>query len=341
MQVAGTQPVLTLDIEFTPSLALFLWQSFRKAPWGDVRYYDVVNVWVIAAQVCSTQGCLASSMANSSTFLPALLALDPLQTVPVHKLLFNYQSPSHSLDPFMLPPVEALPQNLLLFAQLLIALAAERNSMFADITPPENSTEEGELLRPAIASRLRELTDVSCCNPVRLTHPSTKSQKPAPHPQPPPSKRVIILRSAVLISKLATLTFNVKADLLGHDEPEIPISVRTLWHSMQALAVCIMDTLTESDAIAVSTQSGNARAVINPWSNPQANKEEQILCVALCEHLIVTLRQGVKGFSAKMQSNQKVACLHMWEALLSITQPDLVGPETKRLGKNPLPDVAD
>ena len=120
MQVGGDQRVLTLDFEFSPSLALFIWQSFRKAPWGDVRYYDVANVWVVAAQVCSTQGCLASSMVNRSAFLPGLLASDPLQTVPAHRLLSMYHDPNVNLDPYMLPQVETPTQNLLLFVQLLI-----------------------------------------------------------------------------------------------------------------------------------------------------------------------------------------------------------------------------
>lgn len=38
--------LLTLEIEFTPSLALYVWQSFRQAPnaWGPVRYKDVANL---------------------------------------------------------------------------------------------------------------------------------------------------------------------------------------------------------------------------------------------------------------------------------------------------------
>ena len=49
----------------------------------------------------------------------------------------------------------------------------------------------------------------------------------------------------------------------------------------------------------------------------------------------MTLRQGVKGPQAGMQSNRKVACLRLWEMLLSVMHPsDLVESETKRLGKH-------
>ena len=253
--MARPQHIPTLTIDFTPSLALYIWQSFRKGPCGAVPHYNVENVWVIAAKVCSTQGCIAASMANSSTFLPALLALDPLQTFPVDRLL--YQNPGDSPEPSRLPQVDPLAHNLLLFAQLLVTVAAECNSIFANIT----ATQDGKLVRSAIASRLQQLTDVSCCTPVLLTDPTTKGVRAAPQPSSKPSKRVILLRSAVLISKLATLTLNVKADSLGHDEPGISILVQTLWHSMAALAICILDTTDES-AAGVSTRSGNARALL-------------------------------------------------------------------------------
>ena len=87
--VAGNQRVLILHVEFTPSLALYIWQSFRKVPyaWGAVQCVNVANLWGIAAMVCSTQGCIATSMANSSQFLPDLLKLDPVQTFSVDRLL--------------------------------------------------------------------------------------------------------------------------------------------------------------------------------------------------------------------------------------------------------------
>ena len=163
------QRVLTLDMEFTPSLALYIWQSFRKAPyaWGADWYQDVASVWAIAAQVCSTQGFIATSMASSSRFLPDILNLDPVMTFSADRLL--YQNPSESSHPFVMPQVEPVTQNLLLFAQLLTAVAAERNSMLIDMTAPPSSISERGDLRSAIAIMLQGLTDVSCCTPFLLT----------------------------------------------------------------------------------------------------------------------------------------------------------------------------
>ena len=213
--VAGNQQVLTLDVEFTPSLALYIWQSFRKVPyaWGAVQYEKVANLWGIAAMVCSTQGCIATSMANSSQFLPDLLKLDPVQMFSVDRLL--YQSPSQSSQPFVMPQVEPVTQNLLLFALLLTAAAAEGNSMLVTETVPPNFTSKGEPLHSAIASMLQGLTDGSCCTPVLLTDSAD-----APEPLSTPSQLVIMLRSAVLISKLATLTYDVNAD--AYDGPRGP-----------------------------------------------------------------------------------------------------------------------
>ena len=94
----GNRQVLTLSVDFTPSLALYIWQSFRKGLWQAVqqcdRNADVEYVWMVAAGICSTQGCIATSMADSSAFLSALLALDPLQTFPCARLLSSHQEPS-------------------------------------------------------------------------------------------------------------------------------------------------------------------------------------------------------------------------------------------------------
>ena len=295
------QRVLTLDMEFTPSLALYIWQSFRKAPdaWGADWYKDVANVWAIAAQVCSTQGCIATSMANSSRFLPDILNLDPVQTCSADSLL--YQNPSESSQPCVMPQVEPVTQNLLLFAQLLTAVAAEGNSMLANMTAPSNSTSQGEHLRSAIATMLQGLTDGSCCTPVLLTDTAD-----APQPLSKPSKLVIMLRSAVLITKLATLTYNVKADLVGYKlKPgppisELHISLQTLWYSTAAVARSLVhDSSTKSDAVGVSTLQGNAKVEVNIQL---VSEEAQALCNILIQHLVSTLRQYLKGPHAKVLS---------------------------------------
>ena len=328
------QQLLTLEVEFTPSLALYLWQSFTKAPyaWGAARYKDVANVWAIAAQVCSTQGCIATSMANSSRFLPDILDLDPVRTFSADRLL--YQNPSESPQPFVMPQVEPVTQSLLLFAQLLTAIAAEGNSMLATMTSPPKSTSEDAHLRPAIASMLQTLTDVNCCTPVPLTDSAD-----APKPLSKPSQLVIMLRSTVLILKLATLTYNVRPDLPGHtDGPGPPfsvlsISMQTLWYSMAAVTRSLFTiSVDELGPVGVCTLSATARGVC---SLRPTNKEEQTLCPVLIEHLLLTLRQCLKGRYAKVpsvQKLQKVACLLLWEVLLPIMHPDQLGPEIKRLG---------
>ena len=206
---------------------------------------------MIAAEVCSTQRCIAASMANNSTFLPALLAVNPLQTFPVDSLL--HQNPSDSPEPSILPQAEPVVKSLLLLAQLMIAAAAERNSIFANIADSTDSTEGGLHLRSAIVRKLQQLTDLSCCTPVLLTDSTTQSQTCASQPLPKPSKRISILRSAVLMLKLATLTFNVKADACGHVNVDRTASAQPLWR----LIVILADKLQVSSRDA-STGSGNA-----------------------------------------------------------------------------------
>ena len=140
-----------------------------------------------------------------------------------------------------------------------------------------------------------------------------------------------MLRSAVLISKLATLTYNVRPD--GHDglDTVLPISVQTLWSSMAVVTQSLLDiSSAESAAVGVRTPPDNAS---NVCSLQPVNKEEQTLCIALVEHLMMTLRQNLKGPHAKVLSmHQKLACLHLWEVLLTIMHPGRLGPEAKRLG---------
>ena len=244
----------------------------------------------------------------------------PFRDIPVDKLL--YEIPSNPPNPFILPQAEPLVRTLLLFAQLLAVVAAELNSILANIKAPTDAAEATELLRSAIASKLQELTDVSCCAPVLLTDPTTQDQTPALQPPPTPSKRVILLRSAVLISKLATLTFNVKADLIGHADAEMPMSVQALWQTMSTLATHNFDTVTES-----ATCSGSSTPLL---VSVRSSQEERTLCVVLCEHLVTTLRQGLKEPQAEAQ---KLACLQLLSVTLGVMHPELVRREIKRLGK--------
>lgn len=310
----GNRQVLVLSMDFTPSLALYIWQSFRKGLWQAVQQYDdVKDVWVFAAEICSTQGCIAESMSDSTAFLSALLALDPLRPLSVFRLLHDAY-PRHPPDPYTLPQEQPMVQNLLLFAQLLAAVAADNSSVLkmeiASVAP--DSTEHREILRSAIASKLQQLTDISSCTPALLSN-STTGQTGAPQALPAPSQRVITLRSAALISKLATLTFSVKADLVGHLDPEMPMSVQSLWHSMSTLA-----------------RSLNKLAQLDGAMSDGASQEDQALCFQLCMLLVDTLRQASKEAQA---GKQKQACLGLlWAALINMLT-ELLRSAVKKLGK--------
>ena len=109
--------------------------------------------------------------------------------------------------------------------------------------------------RAAIASRLTQLTDISRL-PVLLKDTSPQDPTSASQAAPKPSKLVSMLRSAVLVSKLATLTFSVQADLLGHSDPEMPTAVQGLWCSMRAAALHILEAITESGGTSACSDRG-------------------------------------------------------------------------------------
>ena len=266
------------------------------------------SVWAIVADVCSTQGCIATSMANNLTYIPALLYLDPLKTIPADSLLLQ--------KPFILSEVEPVVRTLLLFTHLMVAVAAERNSNSTNMTAPVKSVQGGKQLRSAIASKLQQLTSVSCCVPVLLADPTTHDQSRPPHPLPKPSNRLNMLRSAALVLKLASLTFNVKTDVCGHIDPDVPMSAHMLWPVILNLAGSMRMLLTDA--------SNSSRVI---------NQEEQMLCAALCEHSVATLRQGLKEAQANMQ---RLACLRLLWATLAFMQPQLVRHEIKTLGKRPI-----
>ena len=84
--------------------------------WQDVQEFaDVKDIWVIAVEVCSTQGCIAASMANSSAFLPALLAVDPLHTDAVDRPLIEVFPSNPRACAFTLPQVDPLVRTLCCF----------------------------------------------------------------------------------------------------------------------------------------------------------------------------------------------------------------------------------
>ena len=249
-------------------------------------------------------------MANNLAYVPALLALDPLQTLPEHSLL--HQHASDSPDPSILPQAEPVLRTLLLFAQLLVAVAADLKSTLANITAPIASTQGGKQLRSAFASKLQQLTSDNRCTPVLLyADPITHDHSGISQPLPKPSSLVSILRSAVLVLKLATVTFNVGVDVHGHIGPDPPMSAHMLWPVILKLVGSIQGVLDASTSSRVS------------------NQEEQTLCAALCEHSVATLRQGLKEPLAHMQ---RLACLRLLWATLAAMQPQQVRHEVKTLG---------
>ena len=274
-----------------------------------------------AAVVCSTQGCIAASIANSSAFLPALLLVDPLHTLKVVR--GQHAKFSTSLEPYKLPQVDPLTQALLLFAQLLTVITAEFNSSTASIT----STAD-QLF--AIACKLQQLTSNSQFTPVLSTDPSIQDQAGAPQPVAEPSKRVLRLRSAILLLRLATLTFNVKADFLPGQQNgfpssspfKMPSAVHSLWHMISALSATLTRR-TDPEATACSQDS---------------DQEEKTLAVALFEHLVLTLRQCVKDPSFRLMAElpHVLACLKLLMALLHIMHPEVIRHAIKRLGTAPL-----
>ena len=317
LQLAGgaqdkAQRVLPIDIEFTPSLALYIWQSFRTGLRQAMQHCgDVLNVWTNAAEICSKQGCIVASITQSSTYFPALLALDPLQTFPVDRLL--YMDSSDSQHPFILPQVEPVLRSVLLFAQLLTAVVADCTKVRNRHKHPTCAMAQ----RAAIASRLTQLTDISRCVPVLLKDTSPQDPTSASQAAPKPSKLVSMLRSAVLVSKLATLTFSVQADLLGHSDPEMPTAVQGLWCSMRAAALHILEVITESGGTSACSDRGD--------------QEEQTLAALLCQHIVATLRQALKESQATMQRD---ACLVLLTATMGVMSPGVLRHEVKRLGNN-------
>ena len=146
----------------TPTLAHLIQQSFIiTGAWqGILSAEHVSQLWQTAAEVCSTQGCIAESLANAST-LHALLAVDPLQALPTGVQLHCKTSTTKLLR--LLPQVEQPVRLLLLFAQLLMTVAAGHTRMVAKIHAPLQSKEGAALLRTAISIKLQQLTELNSC----------------------------------------------------------------------------------------------------------------------------------------------------------------------------------
>ncbi|KAA6429241.1 MAG: vacuolar sorting 23A [Trebouxia sp. A1-2] len=165
-----------------------------------------------------------------------MMDADPLQVVSVDKLM--YEENLGSIGAKELPDVAAPIKHLLLFAQLLGVLAAANHKpafgpMLTQMNPDE--------LCAVIEHKMEVLAAASNLQPLSVTVPATQPQ-PGTQPegiagQQPltllPGRRIVLLRSALLFLKLASLTHNVKADFIGH---EAPAAVRALWQSLQALS---------------------------------------------------------------------------------------------------------
>lgn len=316
MQVANGRNGITLVVSFTPSLALYLWQNLGKGLRQAVQHEDDVrHVWMWAAQGCCTKGYIAASMANIS-FLSTLLTVDPLQTLPVDRpLYFTADSPS---DWLVLPPADPPVQVLLLFAQLLAVLAVDRSSILANIARTDDTTEAEESLSYAVGSKLEQLIDMNCNVPVQLKDPTRNDVPGNPQTLPQPSTRIVLLRTLILFLKLATLTLNVKADMLhGQIGSEMHHAVAALW---LAIFVTALDFLTEI----VDTKPGGTHTFTD-----DVNQEEQTLSTLLCERAAATLRQALKEPRAE---KPRRACLQLLTAVLASMKPELMRQETKRLG---------
>lgn len=315
LQVAGGRQTLALCLEFTPSVALYIRQSLRKVGPAVKRYEDVVDVWECAAEICCTEGCIGASLENFLSVPPALLAVDPLQTIPVDRLL--YDDPSSPPDLLMLPQVDPPTRLLLLFAQLLAAVAAERNTIIPRLTPKTTRSKIQGVLRSTITTRLQQLTDISCCSPILLTDPVPYGgTSDALQLLTRTSKHVTMLRSLVLFLKLATLTFSVRADLNGNIQ--MPLLVQSLWRTILNVAASISEDLT------VMEEDGSFYVKVID------SQQEQTLCVVLYEHTVAMLRRALREPQAELPRR---SCLRLLAVLAEHITPELLRHEVKNTGK--------
>ena len=310
----------------SPQLPLYIWQSFRKGLWEAVqRPEDVESLWQAAAEVSSSSGCIAAMLADEDT-VSVMMNTDPLQVVSADRLMYNpYQS--GSIRAKQLPDVAAPIKNLLLFAQLLAVLAAARDQ---PAVGPGLTQMNSFDLRARIQHQMEVLASLSNLQPLSSTVsaikplPGTQSEGIAgPQPVSPlPARCIVLLRSALLYLKLANLTQSVKADFLGHVDPEVPAAVRALWHSLQA----------SSESLLAHHRDAEAQAAYD--ESDEEAQGTQRLCLLLIQHLVPMLQKCVK--EPKL-FEQGVACCHLLGSILTVSTSVRMQPaasELLRLGKS-------
>ena len=242
------------------------------------------------------------------SFLHALLAVDPLQTMPA-------DSPSGLSDLVILPQAEPPVQVLLLFAQLLPAAAVDCSRIPATSAAADDIAEAEKSLHSAVTSRLEQLKRISCCTPLLPADPTPHGTS---NPQAlfQPSRRVTVLRSLVLFWKLATLMFSVKEDTVpGQLDSEMPGELDSeihcrMWHVVTVTTVDFLDVKPD----------GTFAGGVN--SSP----EEQTLCVVLSEHAAAILHQALKEPGS---GKARGACLQLLSAVLPYMLPELLRQEVK------------
>ena len=145
LQVAPSgQEVLTLSINFTPSLALYVWQIFQKGVWRAVQDLEARRqLWQLEAANSCTHGLIAAGMADEC-FLSTLLAAGPLYTLPADRQLYNSSTHFSSRTPVILLQVESSIKVILLVAQLLATVPAEDKSCLAQTHALVTSTFDPE-----------------------------------------------------------------------------------------------------------------------------------------------------------------------------------------------------
>ena len=208
LQVSKEATTFVLGINFEPSIALYISQSFRKGLWTAVqRPEEVTSLWQTAAEFSSTSGCIAAMLADEDA-VSVMMNTNPLQVIPADRLMYS-PCLSGGVGAKELPDVAAPIKHLLLFAQLLVVLAAECYQPACDTMLTEMNTvnlcavivHKLELL--AAASNLRALSPTASA-----TQPQLETQSEGTAGQQPvtlmPGRLIVLLRSALLILKLAT-----------------------------------------------------------------------------------------------------------------------------------------
>ena len=120
---------------FKPSIAFYLWQSFRKGLWQYVkRPEDASYIWQTAAVASSHSGysCIVDTL--DSTALSELLSIDPCLPISADRLLRSSYWKEGEEPPVVVPEATQPVRHLLLLAQILIHHAAGKKK-----TPPNHT----------------------------------------------------------------------------------------------------------------------------------------------------------------------------------------------------------